>query len=205
MNALSTEEQILLSAKKVFLQKGYHGARMREIADQASINKGLLHYYFRTKEQLFRKIFIDIFHQLSLQVNEIFVSDLPIQEKIMGFIDRYIDFLMENPNMPTFVIHELHRHPDQFINELLGGAIRPNPLPLMQQLKEAHKQGKIIRIDPLQLVMSILSLCAFPFVARPMFQELLQIQESDYMNLMAERKSFVSMMVLNSLKLEKTC
>jgi len=53
----NTEDKIVEAAKKVFIQKGMDGARMQQIADEAGINKALLHYYFRTKNKLFEKIF----------------------------------------------------------------------------------------------------------------------------------------------------
>ncbi len=56
-----TEEQILKAARKLFENKGFNGARMQEIADEAGINKSLLHYYFRSKEGLFDQIFLEAF------------------------------------------------------------------------------------------------------------------------------------------------
>src|SRR5262245_51487236 len=53
-----TEERIITAARKVFLSKGLAGARMQDIADEAGINKALLHYYFRSKEKLFDMIFM---------------------------------------------------------------------------------------------------------------------------------------------------
>ncbi|MCK5537355.1 MAG: helix-turn-helix transcriptional regulator, partial [Bacteroidales bacterium] len=43
---INTEQKILLAATKIFSTKGMQGARMQEIADEAGINKALLHYYF---------------------------------------------------------------------------------------------------------------------------------------------------------------
>ena len=60
MNNLSdhtTEQKILDAAEVVFHEKGFDGARMQEIADKATINKGLLHYYFKSKDALFDAIF----------------------------------------------------------------------------------------------------------------------------------------------------
>ena len=203
MASPKTEEQILDAAKRVFLTKGYHGARMREIADEAGINKGLLHYYFKTKEVLFRKIFIEAFRQLSKKVNEIFYSDQPISQIVEEFIDQYIDFLIANPDLPSFVLHELHQRPKPFLKELFDGSIRPEPDKFILQAMEAQQSGEIAPINPLQLVMSLLSLCAFPFVAKPMFKELLQIEEKDYIQLMKDRKPFIKSMVLKSLQMEK--
>ncbi|TFH46253.1 MAG: TetR/AcrR family transcriptional regulator, partial [Bacteroidia bacterium] len=52
-----TEEKIFNAATAVFEEKGFAAARMKEIADKAGINKALLHYYFHSKDQLFKAVF----------------------------------------------------------------------------------------------------------------------------------------------------
>ena len=81
---LSTEKTILEAAKKVFLDKGFDGARMQEIADEAGINKALLHYYFRSKDKLFDAIFEEAFKQFLPNISDIMVSDISIEEKVFG-------------------------------------------------------------------------------------------------------------------------
>ena len=56
-NDKQTEEKIFDAATDVFVEKGMDGARMQDIANHAGINKALLHYYFRTKDQLFNAVF----------------------------------------------------------------------------------------------------------------------------------------------------
>ena len=64
MNELGTEEKIIIAARNIFTKKGMNGARMQEIADEAGINKALLHYYYRNKEQLFFAVLLS-FHLFS--------------------------------------------------------------------------------------------------------------------------------------------
>ena len=84
----TTEERILAAAKKVFIHKGMYGARMQDIADEAGINKALLHYYFRNKEKLFEVIFKDAAGQLFPTINMIFESDSPLFEKLESILRR---------------------------------------------------------------------------------------------------------------------
>src|SRR6185437_7301913 len=81
----TAEEKILDAAKKVFVTKGMAGARMQDIADEAGINKALLHYYFRSKEKLFEMIFAEAAEKLFPKINAIFESDVPLFEKIERF------------------------------------------------------------------------------------------------------------------------
>src|SRR5689334_23006006 len=93
----TTEEKILTAAKKVFISKGMAGARMQDIADEAGINKALLHYYFKNKEQLFENIFIKLTQGFWHQITEVFESDAPLFEKINTFCSMYIDKVLQNP------------------------------------------------------------------------------------------------------------
>ena len=86
-----TEEKILEAARQVFLKKGMDGARMQEIADEAGINKALLHYYYRSKDKLFEAVFNEIFTQLIIKVSPVLLSNAPVKEKINLFIDSFID------------------------------------------------------------------------------------------------------------------
>src|SRR4249920_2351657 len=100
---VSTEEKILSAAKKVFISRGMAGARMQDIADEAGINKAMLHYYFKNKEKLFEVIFMEAAAQLFPRINEIFFSDYSLFEKIERFCEEYMAVVMENPYLPLFV------------------------------------------------------------------------------------------------------
>src|SRR5680860_1428715 len=103
----NTEEKILHAAQTVFIQKGMDGARMQEIANEAGINKALLHYYFRTKQKLFEAIFKKVFKQIFPKIETFILSDLPFEEKLGVFIDNYIDLLIKNPYFPAFILKEM--------------------------------------------------------------------------------------------------
>src|SRR5690349_22190096 len=99
----STQDRILDAARKVFVRKGMAGARMQDIADEAGINKALLHYYFRSKEKLFEQIFKELSFQFLPRVNAIFESDGSLFEKIEMFCSEYISKMIENPFIPLFI------------------------------------------------------------------------------------------------------
>lgn len=53
---LTTEEKIIVAARKIFTQKGFSATRTREIAEEAGVNSALVNYYFRSKKNLFHII-----------------------------------------------------------------------------------------------------------------------------------------------------
>ena len=196
----NTEEKILVAARTVFTKKGFAAARMQEIADTADINKGLLHYYFRNKENLFRAVFDDSFSKFSQQINHIFEADLPLIEKIEVFVNKYIDILLENPYLPGFIINELNTNAETFVKDLLSRRKRPNPMKLVMQIQMEVDSGKIRAINPIHLVINVLSMCAFPFVARPLVLGLFQLDDAAFFQFMQMRKQAVIDFTVNALR-----
>lgn len=198
---LSTEEKILAAAKKVFLRDGLHGSRMQDIADEAGINKALLHYYFRTKEKLFESIFQQVKGGLLPRVAEIFKSDLPLFEKLRLFIDNYIDLLVESPYVPLFMMNESNKDPEKFIEKIGVLEKLQSFLPyFIVQLQDEIEKGNIRPIHPMHLLMNTMSMCVFPFLAKPMLQRVGGMTDAQYMELMQERKKIITDFVINAIK-----
>jgi TetR/AcrR family transcriptional regulator len=197
----NTEEKILEAAREVFTRKGFAAARMQEIADTAGINKGLLHYYFRNKEKLFRAIFEEAFSRFALRANQIFVADLPLFEKIEAFVETYMDILVQNPHLPVFVLSELSRNPEEFVCSVLNREGRPNPLQFLGQIQLEAQAGRIRQVNPFDLFINMISLCVFPFVARPMVQGLMGIDDQTYAKLMENRKREIVDFIIHAIKI----
>ena len=125
---ISAEEKILAAAHKVFTTKGMNGARMQDIADEAGINKALLHYYFKDKDKLFETIFVVEAQRFFPKITMIFQSDAPLFEKIENFVSEYIDEMQENPYLPWFVINEMNRDPEKLWIKFGGKRIYQNLL-----------------------------------------------------------------------------
>lgn len=197
---ISTEEKILLAAKKIFTRKGYAAARMQEIADTADINKGLLHYYFKSKEKLFRAVFEEAFAKLTREINYIFESDLSLFEKIEGFVYKYIDLMIENPYLPAFVINELNQNQEAFIKDILGRKEKPNPLNLLTTIQTEVNNGMIRPINPVHLGLNMISMCVFPFIAKPLLQGVVNIDNETYMQMMDMRKKEIVEFIINAIE-----
>lgn len=196
----STEEKILDAARKVFILKGMSGARMQDIADEAGINKSLLHYYFRSKQKLFEVIFAAAAQKLFPKVNFIFESDMPLFEKIEHFTDEYITVMVDNPYLPLFVLNEINQDPQTFLNKIWGKQNLPRPQKFLDQIEREVKRRAIKRISPLQLLMNLISMTIFPFVAKSMFQFNLGLNEIQYRAIMEQRKKEIPKFIIDSIK-----
>ena len=168
---LSTEEKILEAAKTLFHRKGFDGARMQEIADEAGINKALLHYYFRSKEKLFDEVFKAAMGELFKKIFSVIGSPIPLEEKIRYIFIDYIGFMQKNPYIPTFIITELSRNPERIKNLFTNSLI--NPADIFKQVGKSMEEGGVKGIDPRQFVMNIISLSVFPIIAKPILIHIL--------------------------------
>ena len=181
---INSEEKFLRAAEEIFLRDGYSGSRMQDIADLAGINKALLHYYFRSKDKLFECIFDKKASIMFPQMEELFEAKLSFSEIISEFIQRYISLLSANPFLPLFVITTINK-PDRqdFMDKL--------PIRFNRKLLEIFQRdvalGKIKPINPLQFIISIFGMCAFPFMAKPMIMKMTNDNEEEFNQLMENR------------------
>ena len=196
---MTTEEKIFNAARIVFQRKGFSGARMQEIADEAGINKAMLHYCFKSKELLFKAVFSNAFGQLAPQINEIFNSQDSIFDKIIKFTHSYISFVMLNPYLPQFIIQEMNNNPE-FVMSFMKNENRPNPAVLISQIETEIAEGVIKPINPKQLLMDIFSMTVFPFAAKVMMKGMIQISDSEFNEMMEERKTTIAEQIINSIK-----
>lgn len=195
----STEQKIFDAAHEVFTQKGMDGAKMQEIADRAGINKALLHYYYRTKEKLYESVARAIIGKAIPAIRQIIESDLPLEEKIRRFIETYIGIISRNPFIPLFIISEINKHPERFIDSILPGDL-PRPEFFFRQVEDEIAAGRIRPIKPQHLIVNVISLCIFPFVGKPMMRILLGMSSGEMRLFLEERKEEVTHFVLAALR-----
>ncbi|MFN4007402.1 MAG: TetR/AcrR family transcriptional regulator [Chitinophagaceae bacterium] len=194
-----TETLILQKAREVFLTKGMDGARMQDIADAAGINKALLHYYFKSKEALFERIFNETAGRFISSIKEILASDLHFATKIERICESYISMAIENPYIPLFVVNEMNKRPTQFLEKLYRGGM-PEMHKFAAQLDAEVAAGNIRSVSPAQLIISIMSMCVFPFIGKPVFASIMGLDDLQYHYMMEQRKTFIPQFILQALK-----
>jgi len=195
----TTEEKILEAARRIFVEKGMAGARMQQIADEAGINKSLLHYYYRSKDKLFLAVFRMAIRDFIPSIKDIIFSDVSVYEKLDLFINEYMDVLLSKPFVPMFILQEIQRDPERLFNVFLEAGIRPDYI--MKEFKRSIETGTIREINPTHLIINVLSLCIFPIAARPMMQRMFYDNDPEaYQQFLNERKAVVSDFVIHAIK-----
>ncbi len=183
---LPTEEKIKEAARTVFTQKGYAATRTRDIAEAAGINLALLNYYFRSKQKLFEIVMTEkmqkYFGVLAPVLNDASTS---LEIKVERIASNYIDLIIENPELPLFVLSELRNNPGHFI-KLTEKAEFLNQSVFIQQIEKKRPD-----IHPFHFFVSVMGLCLFPFLMRPVLQKMANMKDKAFVDLMLERKELI--------------
>ena len=187
-----TEKEILEAAKKIFVEKGFAGARMQAIADEAHINKAMLHYYFRNKEALFNRIMDGAMEIMAKQFIPALSGEGSVMNKVERLVDGYTEAIIQNPYIPIFVLNELSQNPKKF-QKNLSEILHANKMfpQFMRQIQEEQQKEILKEIPPHHFILTVMSLIIFPFIAKPVFVNILEIPDSMYMAMMQERKEII--------------
>jgi AcrR family transcriptional regulator len=196
----TTEWKIKEAARVVFYRKGFAATRTRDIAEEAGINHALLNYYFRSKAKLFEIIMMET---LSGFVQSILVvindEKTTLEQKVQEIASRYIDLLIEESEIPTFLITEIRNNPSELLNKLPIRQALTNSV-IFRQHRKAVEQGKITEPDPLHFLMNLISMVIFPFIAKPLIMGSKNLQTADFNKLMHERKKLIPIWVKAMMK-----
>lgn len=189
------EDRILLAARTVFLRRGTAGARMREIAEEAGVNQALLHYYFRSKDRLAEAVFTQVARRLFPPLIAALGSDEPLEAKVERVVALYFDLLGANPFMPGYLIGEITQNPARARQLVEAGAgARPEEVApqvlgrLAAQIRERIDAGTLRPITPDQFVINLVSLCIFPFAARPMVMAMMGFDDASFAAMIERRR-----------------
>jgi len=203
--AQSTEDRIFEAAVRVFARKGRDGARMQEIADEAAINKAMLHYYFRSKDRLYAQVFHYVFHRFDRAFFH--AAELAGEESFAAalttFVDRYIDFVGHNTDILRLMINEFLSGGEVVkgeIQKLLASQGELPPQRFARLILRAIERGEIAPVEPRHLLVTVVSGCLFPLLALPMVSALIPEAASDYERFLVDRRQNLLQVLLRGLE-----
>ena len=198
-----TEERIFEAALKVFASKGRDGARMQEIADEAGLNKAMLHYYFQNKERLYEEVFAYVFRQFMASFGEGLRAKTTFEATLRAFIDGYIDFIRDHQDAMRLMVGE-NLAGGSLVGRHLQRAARTSeaapPRLLVERIAEAVARGEIRPVDPDQTVLTVISGCLFFFVAFPTVRLMHPAAHADPDAFIEARKAHLFDVIFNGLK-----
>ena len=162
-NEPTTEEVILKAAEDEFMERGYDGAKMLSIARRAGVAHSMLHYYYRSKQNLFQTVFARKIEGMLPAYDAVFGRDLTFEQTLRSLREaRDRHFLLQNPRFPFFVLTEMLAKPKN--RALLLKTLHAAGNVLLERLRakfEAEVEaGRVRRMSFADLMLLVVSLDA---------------------------------------------
>jgi len=192
----NTEKLIKEKAKILFFKKGFLKATTQEIADEAGVNRALIHYYFRSREKLLDILLDEVLLEKKERVKNILGSDLPFREKIATYVDSTVDYGIAFPYLENFIISEIARHPEKIQDFCSINRMKLNDL-IKDQLEDEIADNKIAPISTQQFMINLIALCNYPLLAKPVLQTIHGMTDAAYRKFLLERKQIIFRTIFN--------
>lgn len=201
-NELNTEQLILEAAEAEFLEKGYGNAKMMAIAKRANVAHSMLHYYFRSKENLFQTVFQEKAQTVLPMFEGALEKQLPFSETVRILMETQFDFLAQNPKLPLFLLTEILTNKKN--KKLLFDILSKKTIPVLNKLKnmldEEIKKGTVRPTLFQDFIMNIIAINATTFLAFPILQDIAEQDDKSIKNLLSERRESNVQFVLTALR-----
>jgi TetR/AcrR family transcriptional regulator len=191
-----TEKLIKEKAKILFFQKGLLNATTQEIADEAGVNRALIHYYFRSRDLMLDLLLDETLLEKKERVRKILSSDLPFRKKIAQYIDVVVDYGLTYPYLENFIISETARHPDKIKAFCARDKVKSSDL-ISEDLAAEIKKKKISPISPEHFMVNLSALCNYPLLAKSVLQTIHGMTDTAYRKFLIERKRVIYMTIFN--------
>ena len=194
---IQTENLIKQKAKILFFQKGFLNATTQEIADEAGVNRALIHYYFRSREQLLDLLLHETLKEKKEKVRKVLTSGIPFREKIANFIDTIVDYGLAYPYLDNFIISETARSPEKV--EVFCSMDRVKPSDLIRvELEQEINNGKIAPISAEHFMINLSALCNYPLLAKAVLQTIHGMTDAAYRKFLLDRKQIIYRTIFNA-------
>jgi AcrR family transcriptional regulator len=191
-----TEKLIKEKAKSLFFKKGFLNATTQEIADEAGVNRALIHYYFRSREQMLDVLLDETIQEKKDRVRNILVSELPFRQKIARYIDTVVDYGLKYPYLDNFIISEIARRPDKVKLFCAKDRFKSSDL-IREALADEVRREKISPISAEHFMVNLTSLCNYPLLAKSVIQTIHGLTDSAYRKFLVERKQIIFRTIFN--------
>lgn len=169
---LTTAQRIAATAASMFAEQGLAGARMDEIARAAKVNKALLYYYFRSKEELHRFVLETLLSQLRSRVWDESNASLPAGKRLAAVIDHFFEFIRRHPNYPRLIQREMMSNGPN-VAWIVSEYYRPLHARLVALIEEGISSGEFRRVDARNTALTVVSNMVFYFAAAPVLKRIL--------------------------------
>lgn len=195
---LKTEELIKETAKRIFFTEGKLHATTQDIADAAGVNRALLHYYFRSRDILFDIVFKEAIEQMHCKMEVVMADGVDLKDRIRKLIHNFTEMSLQYPFLEAFVITEMIRNPDkrkEFKPDMMEQTEKIQAF--YNELEQAMNSGQMAKVSPVDFLINLISLMAYPILARPMLQDLFKMDDNQWNQYIEQRAKNLPDLIFN--------
>lgn len=195
------ELEILLAAEKLFAEKGFKGATTSLIAAEAGVTHAMLHYYFRTKEQIFLKVCDSYMEEVRSELRPIMEPAVYDVKLIKTVTEICFDFFSSHSGQMSLFLEVAKERPElleEYVAELgryMGGALTAH----QERTESAVREGKINDISFSDLLLDIVSVCASPFFFEPVVDNIMKMDAARKKEFLESRKREAVELIANRI------
>lgn len=197
------ESLILKVAEDLFMDKGFNGVSTTEIAQKVGCNQALIHYYYRTKANLFQKVFENKLRYLVSQFDITDENEEDFEERLSNRISKHYEILKQNPKLPIFILNEINNNSEtiHWLKEAFKNNIPNFIVKFQKELDEEVKINRIREVNAMDIILNIISLNVFMFISLPIVEYVFNSQNESIDQFVENRKKEIIQTILNSIRL----
>jgi TetR/AcrR family transcriptional regulator len=198
-DVIRAEERILAAATEEFADNGFFGARTQAIADAAAVNKAMLHYYFRSKENLYSQVIKAAFGRILKQVGRAWLGPEPMTERVEMVIDSYMDSYEKNPGFLKIVLREVVDGGKRLRQAFTGsGDEGPTISGLSPQdiIERVSLELNLDTPDTVHIIINLIGMCAISFVSPLFLESVVHYDISDFKAYIQQRRAAIKSMAV---------
>jgi len=183
-----------------FQEKGFKSTSMASIAKEAGINEKDLLKHYKSIDNIFKLVFLELYGRIAPQLQDIMDGQMPIFEKIRHFTNNYVAFINDYKFLPLGLIRKLNSNTD-FAEEFIVNLRMPDPTLFYAQIEDEIEKGKIRKINPKELMINIFALSVFPHVASPLMKDFINAGNDEFENIKKKGKTNIADFIINSIRI----
>lgn len=167
---VDTRADVLAAARKVFALRGFSGTSVREVAEAARVNKAMIYYYFKDKEDLYRAVLSDSFAAMKdIWEHDVFKGNAPARLKIQKYIEGFISFQHKNEDLRKILAMEFSTAGAKSDNLkwIAKRYFAKNHAFLIKILEAGMQSGELKRVNPLMAVVALIGMIIHSFIYMP--------------------------------------
>lgn len=197
------EGLILKVAEELFMDKGFNGVSTTEITQKVGCNQALIHYYYRTKANLFQKVFENKLRYLVSQFDITDDNEEDFEERLSNRISKHYEILKQNPKLPIFILNEINNNSEtiHWLKEAFKNNIPGFIEKFQRELDEEVNNKRIRELNAMDLMLNIISLNVFMFISLPIVDYVFNSQNENIDQFVEKRKNEIIQTIINSIRL----